>query len=93
MKQTVTAGVMVPHPPIILPNIGRGEEKKIQDIFPEESICKTSLQYNIFAGVNLPSFIKDWLIKRYSDERGNVDKEALFAFLEKHIPAKDQGVH
>ncbi len=23
---------MVPHPPIILPNIGRGEEKKIQDI-------------------------------------------------------------
>ncbi|WP_338327956.1 class III extradiol dioxygenase subunit B-like domain-containing protein [Faecalibaculum rodentium] len=32
MKQTVTAGVMVPHPPIILPNIGRGEEKKIQDI-------------------------------------------------------------
>ena len=32
MKQTVTAGIMVPHPPIILPRIGQGEERKIQDI-------------------------------------------------------------
>ena len=26
----VIGAVMVPHPPIILPEIGRGEEKKIQ---------------------------------------------------------------
>ncbi len=26
------AGIMVPHPPILLPNVGRGEEKKISDI-------------------------------------------------------------
>lgn len=28
----VTAAIMVPHPPILLPNIGKGEEKKIADI-------------------------------------------------------------
>lgn len=67
-------------------------DNKIHDIFPEESIYKTPTRYNMFAGVNLPSFIKDWLIKRYSDERENVDKEALFAFLEKHIPAKDSDI-
>lgn len=65
---------------------------KIHDIFPEESIYKTPTRYNMFAGVNLPSFIKDWLIKRYSNEREEVDKEALFAFLEKHIPAKDSDI-
>lgn len=27
-----TAGIMVPHPPIILPKVGRGEEKKIADV-------------------------------------------------------------
>lgn len=32
MMSTVAAGAMMPHPPIILPNIGRGEEKKIADI-------------------------------------------------------------
>lgn len=67
-------------------------EKKIRDIFPEESIYKTPSRYNVFTGVNLPSFIKDWLIKRYSDEQGNIDREALFAFLERHIPAKDSNI-
>lgn len=67
-------------------------DKKIHDIFPEESIYKAPIRYNMFAGVNLPSFIKDWLFKRYSDERENIDKEALFSFLEKHIPAKDSDI-
>lgn len=67
-------------------------DNKIHDIFPEESIYKTPTRYNMFAGINLPSYIKDWLIKRYSDEKENVDKEALFAFLEKHIPTKDSDI-
>lgn len=67
-------------------------DKKIRDIFPEESIYKTPTRYNMFAGVNIPSFIRDWLIKRYSDEQENVDKEALFAFLERHIPVKDSDI-
>lgn len=67
-------------------------DRKIRDIFPEESIFKTPTRYNMFAGVNVPSFIKDWLIKRYSDEQEQVDKEALFAFLNKHIPKKDSDI-
>ena len=67
-------------------------DEKIKDSFPEESIYKTSTRYNMFAGVNIPSFIKDWLIKRYSDEEENVDKEALFAFLDRHIPTKDSDI-
>lgn len=67
-------------------------DEKIKDLFPEESIYKTSTRYNMFAGVNIPSFIKDWLIKRYSDEEENVDKEALFAFLDRHIPTKDSDI-
>lgn len=65
---------------------------KIRDVFPEESIYKTPTRYNMFASVNLPSFIKDWLIKRYSNENEEVDIEALFAFLDKHIPKKDSDI-
>ena len=57
-------------------------DKKIRDVFPEESIFKTPIRYNIFAGVNLPSFIKDWLIKRYSDERENIDKAVSYTHLD-----------
>ena len=27
---TVTGGIMVPHPPLIIPQVGRGREKEIQ---------------------------------------------------------------
>lgn len=67
-------------------------DNKIRDIFPEESIYKDPTRYNMFTGVNLPSFIKDWLIKRYSNEQEVVDKEALLSFLEKHIPTKDSDI-
>lgn len=67
-------------------------DNKIRDIFSEESIYKTPTRYNVFAGVNIPSFIKDWMIKRYSDEQENIDKNALFAFLNKHIPTKDSDI-
>lgn len=65
---------------------------KIRDIFSEESIFKNPNRNNIFAGVNLPSFIKDWLMKRYSNEKEEIDMESLFSFLEKHIPKKDSDI-
>lgn len=67
-------------------------DNKIKEIFPEESIYKNPSRYNLFTGVNIPSFIKDWLTKRYSDERGLIDKEALFSFLDEHIPSKDSDI-
>ena len=44
---SITGGVMVPHPPIILPEIGRGEEKKIKatsDAFKKAMSFAASLE-------------------------------------------------
>lgn len=65
---------------------------KIRDIFPEESMKKTPDRYKYFSGVNVPSFIKDWLLKKFSDVNDEVDTEALYSFIEKHIPTKDSGI-
>ena len=43
-------------------------DEKIRDIFPEESMYKTPDRYSLFSGVNVPSFIKDWLIKKFSND-------------------------
>ena len=34
-------------------------DEKIRDVFPEESIYKTSTGYNMFAGVNVPYILSD----------------------------------
>ena len=41
-------------------------DEKIKDIFPEESMHKTPDRYSLFSGVNVPSFIKDLLLKKFS---------------------------
>lgn len=63
-------------------------DQKIKQYFPGESIYKTPEHYNVFSGKTLPSFIKDWLIKRYTDSVGNLDSASLLSFMNEHIPHK-----
>ena len=43
-------------------------DDKIKRVFPRESVLKNPALYDVFAGRNLPSYIKDWLIKCFTDE-------------------------
>ena len=63
-------------------NIGQ----KIKQVFPDIAILKDQDNYSVFNGRNLPSFVKDFLIKRHIDSNGKLNKEAIFDFLTKHIP-------
>ena len=47
---------------------------------------------NLFAGRNLPSFVKDFLLKRYINPDGSVDSRKLTSFLDLVIPQKDTEV-
>ena len=67
-------------------------DQKIREIFPEESIYKKPGGYSYFSGLNLPSFIKDWLVKKYTDVNDNVDEESLNYFLDQHIPGKNSNI-
>jgi len=65
---------------------------KIKQVFAEESVYKVPKRYTIFNGKNLPSFIKDWLIKKFTDDSGELDSESLLSFLERHIPQKNSAI-
>lgn len=67
-------------------------DEKIKKAFPDESVIKIPQNYSVFAGKNLPSFIKDFLIKRYTDSYGNLDRNGILKFLDDHIPNKDNNI-
>lgn len=67
------------------------EEKMLQH-FTEACILKTKETKAAFSGLNLPSFIKDFIIKRYTDSDGELDKEGLWAFLHRFLPHKDEDI-
>ena len=67
-------------------------DRKIQEFFPGESVNKTPKRYRVFSGINLPSFIKDWLIKKFTDDNGELDTDGLLTFMDKHIPHKKSNI-
>lgn len=60
--------------------------QKIKQVFPDIAILKDQDNYSVFNGRNLPSFVKDFLIRKHVDSDGYLNKDAIFAFLDKHIP-------
>lgn len=66
-------------------------DRKIKELFPNEYVYKDDRIRAVFSGVILPSFIKDWIVKKFLDEdTDQVDIDSLKGFLSKYIPAKDQ---
>lgn len=66
---------------------------KIREQFPSMVIYKDpSSTSSLFAGRNLPSFVKDFILKRYIKEDGSVNRIGLTEFLDKVIPQKQTDV-
>lgn len=59
-------------------------DEKIRDVFPQESVYKDDNIRSILGTKKIPSFIRDWLIKKFSREDG-LDKEGLLQFLETYM--------
>lgn len=67
--------------------------EKIRNQFASMAIYKDSASTNsLFAGRNLPSFVKDFVLKKHINELGQVDKDGLTNFLDKVIPKKAEEV-
>ena len=60
---------------------------KIREQFAAMTIYKDPTSTgSLFAGRNLPSFVKDFLLKRYIQPDGSVDRRKLTTFLDSVIP-------
>lgn len=62
---------------------------KLRDCFDEMVVYKDLQKTNFFSALSLPSFMRDWLLKKFEDEDGVFDKDELLRFVKKFIPRKD----
>jgi len=61
--------------------------EKIRTHFASMAIYKDPTSTNsLFVGRNLPSFVKDFILKKYINDAGRVDRGALTSFLDTVIP-------
>lgn len=63
--------------------------EKLRDYFEEMVVYKDLKNNNFFSSLGLPAFLRDYLLKTFSDEYGTVDIDAVAAFVKQYIPKKE----
>ena len=63
-----------------------------RDCFPEVSVNKKIGADALFQGRNLPAFVKDYILRRFSDENGHVGEDALKSYLESKMPTEKEDI-
>jgi len=63
--------------------------EKLRNYFDEMVVYKDLKKNNFFSALSLPSFMRDWLLKKFEDENGNFDQDELARFVRTYLPRKD----
>lgn len=62
---------------------------KLRMCFDEMVVYKDLKKNNIFASLSLPSFMRDWLIKMFMLETGELNHEEMLEFIHQNLPRKE----
>lgn len=63
--------------------------EKLKYCFDEMVVYKDLKSSNFFSALSLPSFMRDWLLRRFENEAGEFIQEDLVDFIREYIPRKD----
>jgi ATP-dependent Lon protease len=62
---------------------------KLKNCFDEMVVYKDLKTSNFFSALSLPSFMRDWLLRRFEDESGVFSEDELASFVREFVPRKD----
>ncbi len=62
---------------------------KLRNYFDEMVVYKDLKKSNFFSALSLPSFMRDWLLRKFEDSNGTFDHSEMSAFIRKYLPRKD----
>lgn len=66
--------------------------EKLRDCFDEMVVYKDLKKNNFFSALSMPSFLRDWLLKKFEDDEGNFDPQEVSDFIQEYIPKKEDWV-
>ncbi len=62
---------------------------KLRNCFDEMVVHKDLKTSNFFSALSLPSFMRDWLLRRFENESGVFNEDELVTFVREFIPRKE----
>jgi len=67
-------------------------ENDLREYFDDMVVFKNLKESNFFSALSLPSFLRDWLLKRFADDAGKINIEEISEYIKRVIPKKDDWV-
>lgn len=68
---------------------GKMIEAKIRNVFSEMVVLKDPKRTRFFSDLSLPSYMRDWLVMKFSDEQGNIDFDSVLRYIKQYIPSRE----
>lgn len=65
-------------------------EDKLRECFEDMVVYKDLKKSNFFSSLELPSFLRDWVLKRFEDDNGDYDIETVTDFVKTYLPKKEE---
>lgn len=65
---------------------------KLHESFPDVAVYKSATNDAFFQGRNLPSFVKDYLLRRFSSREGTVDADVIREYLAVKMPNDKENI-
>lgn len=65
-------------------------DEKLKEYFDEMVVFKDLKKSNFVSALSLPSFLRDWLLKKFEDSQGEFNVEDISAFIKTYIPSKNE---
>ena len=69
---------------------GSAYEEKLKKYYGDMLVFKSSANSKFFSALSLPSFMRDWLVMRFSDQDGVINKHEVSDYVKRVIPKKEQ---
>lgn len=64
-------------------------EEKVKQVFSDMIVLKEPKRSEFFSNLSLPSYMRDWLVMKFSDSQGNIDYDGTLSYIKKFIPDRD----
>ncbi|MDR2267481.1 MAG: BREX system Lon protease-like protein BrxL, partial [Christensenellaceae bacterium] len=65
---------------------------KLKKTFGEMVVYKDLKKINFFSAISLPSYMRDYLLKKFQDDEGKIDMEPMRKFIDTYLPRRDAWV-
>lgn len=64
-------------------------EDKIRDVFADMVVLKDPQRSEYFSNLSIPSYMRDWLVMKFSDEDGVIDYDSVRRYIKRYIPSRE----